>query len=59
MVVLVSRFIRQCSFSNNLSCVPPAQAPPGGNLMDGLIGSSSMSNNLMNGSAGKYIYKTV
>ena len=33
--------------------MPPAQAPLGGNLMDGLIGSSSMSNNLMNGSAGK------
>lgn len=31
--------------------VPPMQAPASGNLMDGLIGSSSMSTNMMNGSA--------
>ena len=35
--------------------IPPVQAPAGGNLMDGLIGSSSVSTTLMNGSAGEYI----
>ena len=33
--------------------VPPVQAPVTGNLMDGLIGSPAVSNNLMNGSSGK------
>lgn len=32
--------------------VPPVQAPVTGNLMDGLIGSPAVSNNLMNGSSG-------
>ena len=35
--------------------VPPMQAPAIGNLMDGLIGSSSVSTNMMNGSASKLI----
>ena len=37
--------------------VPPMQAPATGNLMDGLIGSSSVSTNMMNGSASKLTFE--